>query len=122
MKGKAPEERGRPLEAKASSVTLSPEQLRGLDGSYYSEELNVTYKLAVEGTTLRLKEIGGSSAFIRGGLLPSDSFSGAGNDVFQLHDLPLSLHFQRESDDRVKGFLLDAGRVQGIFFAKTSKN
>jgi len=122
MKSKAPEEGGRPLELKTSSATLSTDQLRGLDGNYYSQELDVTYKLAVEGTTLKVKEIGGSSAFVKKGLLPSDSFSGAGNDVFQLLDLPLSLHFQREPDGRIKGFLLDAGRVQGIFFSKTNKN
>jgi CubicO group peptidase (beta-lactamase class C family) len=122
MKGKGPEEGGRPSELKTSPVTLSPEQLRGLNGSYHSEELNVTYNFAVEGTTLKLKQVGGSSAFIKEGLLPSDSFVGAGNDLFLLRDLPVSIQFQRAADGRVKGFLLGAGRVQGIAFTKSDQN
>ena len=118
MKAKATQEEGRPLEGKTPSVTLTPEQLRGLDGTYYSEELEATYKFAVEGTTLKLIELGGTSAFVKKGLLPSDSFSGSGNDLFLLHDLPVSIRFQRDADGRVKGFLLGAGRVQGIVFAK----
>jgi len=122
MKAKASEESSKPLELKKPLVTLTADQLRGLGGSYYSEELNTTYKLAVEGAALKLKEIGGSAAFIRKGLLTSDSFSGAGSDLFLLHDQPVSIRFQRTGDGHIKGFLLDAGRVQGIVFAKTDKN
>jgi CubicO group peptidase (beta-lactamase class C family) len=122
LKPKTNDTREKPLELKTNSVTLTAEQLKGLGGYYYSEELNVTYKLGVEESTLKLKEIGGSAAFIKKGLLPSDAFGSAGNDRFLLHGEPVSIRFQRSSDGRITGFLLDAGRVQGIFFAKTSKD
>jgi CubicO group peptidase (beta-lactamase class C family) len=119
MKEKATEARGQvPTEAKKPAVTLTAEQLRGLDGEYYSDELNVTYKLAVEGATLKLKEIGGSVAFAKKGILPSDAFGALGNDQFVLHDEPVNIQFQRGAGGQVKGFVMNAGRVQGLFFTK----
>ena len=122
MKGKATEARGQvPEEPKKPAVTLTAEQLRGLDGDYYSDELNVTYKLAVEGATLKLKEMGGSVAFAKKGILPSDSFGAVGSDQFILHDEPVSIQFQRAADGRVKGFVMNAGRVQGLLFVKAAE-
>lgn len=118
MKEKAPEKRSEPQELKKPQGALMAEQLQGLGGDYYSDELNVMYKLAVEGTTLKLKEIGGSVAFARKGIVPSDAFGAIGNDQFVLHDEPISIQFRRGADGQVQGFVMNAGRVQGLFFGK----
>jgi len=99
-------------------VTLSTEQMSGLGGDYYSDELNVTYTLAVESGALKVKKVGSSTVFLKSGILPTDTFAATKKDQFAMRDAGMALRFQRETDGRVKGFVLDAGRVQGIFFAK----
>lgn len=99
-------------------VTLAPEQMRGLDGEYHSEELNITYTLAVEGGTLKVKKVGSSAGFVSHGILQTDSFAATEKDHFAMREVGISVRFERDANGRVKGFVLDAGRVQGIFFAK----
>ena len=103
---------------KQPSVTLSTEQMRGLSGDYYSDELNVTYELAVESGALRVKKIGSSVAFLKSGILSTDTFAATEKDRFAMRDAGIAVRFERETDGRVNGFVLDAGRVQGIVFAK----
>jgi CubicO group peptidase (beta-lactamase class C family) len=120
MQGK---EEGSPERKEAKKALVSPtaEQLRGLDGDYYSEELQVTYTLEVQGTTLKLKEIAGSP-FLKKGVFSSDVFTATGDDTFLLRDESLSIHFQRSPNGGVEGFALGGGRVQGILFSKTAKH
>ena len=99
-------------------VTLAPEQMSGLEGEYHSEELNVTYTLALQTGTLKVKKVGSSAAFVRNGILPADSFAATEKDHFAMREGGISVRFERDANGRVKGFVLDAGRVQGIFFAK----
>src|SRR5262249_22937231 len=82
LKEKQTDSRSSAEREKNPAMTLPGEQLRGLDGDYHSDELNVTYKLAVEGGTLKLKELGGSTSFVKKGILPGDSFSALGKDNF----------------------------------------
>ena len=103
---------------KKPAVTLTAQEMAGLDGEYRSDELNVTYRLAVEGGVLKLKKIGSSAVFLKSGIVPTDSFTATAKDHFALREAGITVRFERETDDRVKGFVLDAGRVQGIFFAK----
>jgi CubicO group peptidase (beta-lactamase class C family) len=105
---------------KKPTVTLSGEQMTGLDGEYHSDELNVTYTLAVENGTLKLKKLGSSTAFLKSGLLPTDSFAATAKDQFVMRDAGITVRIEREADGRVKGFVLDAGRVQGLFFARAA--
>ena len=97
-------------------VTLAFQQMSGLDGEYHSEELNVTYTLAVESGTLKVKKVGSSAGFVRHGILQTDSFAATEKDHFAMREVGISVRFERDGDV-VKGFVLDAGRVQGIFFA-----
>jgi CubicO group peptidase (beta-lactamase class C family) len=121
MKEKTGHEAGNGAEAaKKPAVALSAEEMSGLDGEYRSDELNVTYTLTVDGGMLKLKKIGSSSAFLNNEVLPTDTFSATGKDQFMMRDAGLAVRFERESDGRVKGFKLEAGRVQGIFFAKVA--
>jgi CubicO group peptidase (beta-lactamase class C family) len=120
MKERSSDEPASGRDTKKATVTLSADQMRGLDGDYFSQELGVTYRFAVEGEILKLKQLGQSSSFVKEGLLPSDSFAALEKDRFVLRDEPITLEFQRDAEGQVKGFALSAGRVQGIFFAKTS--
>jgi CubicO group peptidase (beta-lactamase class C family) len=121
MKEKTIQESAGGAEApKKPAVTLAAQEMSGLDGEYHSEELNVTYTLGVESGTLKLKKMGSRSAFVKSGILPSDSFAATDKDRFVMRDPEIAVRFERDADGRVKGFVLDAGRVQGLFFAKTA--
>ncbi|MCH7823291.1 MAG: hypothetical protein IH849_00690 [Acidobacteria bacterium] len=101
-------------DAEGNSFVPKPEELAELAGDYYSEELDVTYALRVEGQGLALEsglapELGGSSGII---------FAPAETDVVKYRFL--TLRFQRDSGGRVSGFELDAGRVTNLGFTRLS--
>lgn len=101
-------------DAEGNSFVPKPEELAELAGDYYSEELDVTYALRVEGQGLALEsglapELGGSSGII---------FAPAEADVVKYRFL--TLRFQRDSAGRVSGFELDAGRVTNLGFTRLS--
>ena len=88
------------------SVKPTHEQLREYEGDYYSEELQVTFKLA-------LKE--GKLYFVhknapKGPLQPTlqDKFIERG----------LRINFIRSEEKKISGFTLDAGRVRNLRFDK----
>ena len=96
----------------ATPFVPKPEELAELAGDYYSEELDVTYALRVEGQRLALEsglapELGGSSGII---------FAPVEADVVKYRFL--TLRFQRDSAGRVSGFELDAGRVTNLSFTR----
>ncbi|HQQ98743.1 MAG TPA: serine hydrolase domain-containing protein [Cyclobacteriaceae bacterium] len=79
-------------------------------GSFYSEELDVTYAVTSEGNNL--------FASIRGRKpMPMKS---TGADLFdvQLPGAEIKMHFERDSPGKVTGFSIDAGRVTHISFIK----
>lgn len=92
-------EEGKPLE-------LSAEQLAAFAGDYYSEELDVTYRLRVEDDTLRFF----LGNWLDSPLVPSEP------DVFRAR--VLTFRFTREPAQRPSGFLLDAGRVRNLRFER----
>jgi len=85
---------------------LSAEQLAAYAGDYYSEELDVTYRLRVDGDTLRLS----LGNWLDAPLVPSDE------DVFRAR--VLTFRFLRDSAKGASGFLLDAGRVRNLRFER----
>ncbi|UCC49969.1 MAG: beta-lactamase family protein [Gemmatimonadota bacterium] len=87
-------------------LELSAEQLAVYAGDYYSEELDVTYRLRLEGDTLRLF-VGN---WLDSPLTPSEP------DVFRAR--VLTFRFTREPPERASGFLLDAGRVRNLRFER----
>jgi CubicO group peptidase (beta-lactamase class C family) len=88
-------------------LKLSAEQLAVYAGDYYSEELDVTYRLRVEGDTLRLF----LGNWLDSPLVPSES------DTFRARFL--TFRFMRDSAKRASGFLLDAGRVRNLRFERS---
>jgi len=87
-------------------VTPSASQLAEYAGDYYSEELNVTYQLAVaEGKLMLRRKTAPASA-----LFPTVK------DEFRVEGLILS--FSRDDRQRPSGFSLNAGRVKNLRFVK----
>jgi CubicO group peptidase (beta-lactamase class C family) len=89
------------------AMTPTPAQLNEYAGNYYSEELNVTYTLSVQGGKLALRRR-------RSKDMPLDpTFT----DAFMRDDLGL-LRFTRNRQNRVSGMLLTAGRVRRLRFER----
>jgi hypothetical protein len=75
-------------------------------GLYYSEELEVTYEIKLANGDLGLEVGNDLDGRLR--LSASDEMRRGG----------VTLRFHRDSKGRVAGFLLDAGRVRNLIFAK----
>lgn len=89
------------------AMTPTPAQLNEYAGNYYSEELNVTYTLSVQGGKLALRRRKSME-------MPLDpTFT----DAFMNDDLGL-LRFTRNRQNRVSGLLLTAGRVRRLRFER----
>jgi CubicO group peptidase (beta-lactamase class C family) len=80
-------------------------ELRQYAGDYYSEELDVIYRIRVEGDSLML-HLGN---FIDGSFLVLE------NSVLRRGSLTFRFHV---SGDEATGFLLDAGRVKNLRFVR----
>lgn len=98
------EEAGEEEEAEQAGLELSAEELAVYAGAYYSEELDVVYRLRVEADSLRVVV---GKAFDEA-LAPMEP------DVFRVFGI--TFRFQRDSDSRAASFMLDAGRVKNLRF------
>jgi hypothetical protein len=83
-------------------------ELENFTGTYYSEELNVSYEIYVEENTLKS----------RIGYNEPANLSLSNNDQFTVDGAVLNFN---RSDNGVTSFVVDAGRVRGIEFVKTSE-
>jgi CubicO group peptidase (beta-lactamase class C family) len=83
---------------------LDPRTLAALTGTYYSDELDVTWHIIAENGAL----------VVRRRALPDLPLVARGGDRFTLRSNTLS--FTRTADGRVTGFTLAAGRVTGLRF------
>jgi len=88
-------------------ITLTAEQLAEYTGSYYSEELDTTYKLAVENG--RLFAIDRNDT--KRPLTPRT------RELFSLIQ-GAQYEFTRDAAGKVTGFGVNAGRIRGVRFAK----
>ena len=77
----------------------------GLTGSYYSEELDVTYQVLEDDGVLMMK-------------MPPDQtgrLSPSGQDTFRRGSVEIVFDRQEAG---IQGFTVNAGRVQGIYFVR----
>jgi CubicO group peptidase (beta-lactamase class C family) len=81
-------------------------QLSAFSGSYVSEEIDPVYRITAEGGKLTLHRIRHGAETLRP--VMEDTFNG---DIG-------TLHFKRDSKGQVAGFVLNAGRIQGLKFTK----
>jgi CubicO group peptidase (beta-lactamase class C family) len=89
------------------AASPTPAQLADFAGTFYSEELDTTYRLAVEGEKLSLAQKGRPAR----ALTPTtrDAFIGSGGGMFE---------FQRDAQGRVTGFVVHAGRIRNVGFSR----
>ncbi|MGB2589385.1 MAG: serine hydrolase domain-containing protein [Candidatus Acidiferrum sp.] len=97
---------------------LTAEQLRSYTGDYWSDELGVTYRLGIVDNKLKVIAILDGSGLLHSVDFFSDPFGATGTDEFSLSKLPISLHFERDANQTISGFKLDAGRTLGMIFTR----
>jgi CubicO group peptidase (beta-lactamase class C family) len=90
-------------------MTPTPEQLKEYVGAYYSDELDAVYKVEIEGDKLVLK---------RKKYLPTP-YSVAFKDAFNNPAMG-TFQFTRDSQKRINGFVINAGRIRNFRFTKSS--
>jgi len=91
------------------SAAYTAAQLLEFTGAYYSDEIDATYKISLQGDKLVLqrKNVDGETPLLA---QFADAFSAAGTG---------SIRFTRNGQNRVTGFLLSTGRVRRLRFDKT---
>jgi CubicO group peptidase (beta-lactamase class C family) len=84
-------------------------QLKEFSGTFYSDEIDATYTVSLEGEALALrrKNVDGETPLI-GQFADAFSASGTGG-----------IRFTRDDQNRVNGFLLTTGRVRNLRFVRT---
>jgi len=87
--------------------TPTLKQMQEYEGEYYSEELNVTYKVIVKNNKLIAKLKYNAEDF---------HFSTGIKDEFIIRELVLI--FKRDEEGKVSGYCMNAGRVKNICFIK----
>lgn len=91
--------------------TMSPtlEQLKEYAGAYYSDELDTTYRVEIDGDKLVLK---------RKKYLPT-SYSVAFKDAFNNPAMG-TFQFTRDNQKRINGFIINSGRIRNFRFVKSA--
>lgn len=100
-------------------LSLTSEQLNSYVGDYWSTELGVAYRLGIADAGLRMVALLDGAGTLRTNNLPfKQIFSATATDEFAVEKTPIAIHFQRDSNQLVKGFTLDAGRTRGMTFSR----
>jgi CubicO group peptidase (beta-lactamase class C family) len=89
----------------AAAPSGAPE-LAELAGTYASEELETTWRIAAEDGKLYIRHRGA----------PKEALAATAKDAMNVDGM--NLRFRRDAAGKVTGFTLDAGRVRGIAFRK----
>ena len=115
-----PKEQRRPEEAEKkekSEVSLTPQQLQKYAGDYWSEELGVTYRLAVAEGRIKVVAVRDGSGSPRANNFSAEALRSTGTDELEVGKTGVTLHFGH-AGERASGFTLDAGRTKGISFQR----
>lgn len=105
----AAEPRAESTETDRDDVELTPAELREYEGTYYSPELETTYRLRVAGDRLIMVHQRHSDAE----LIPR------GKDRFEGRALQMrTIEFSRGEDGDVDGFRVSGGRVLNLRFER----
>ena len=105
-------------ERQKREVRLAEEQLGEYLSDYFSDELRVTYRLEAAEGKLRLRIGLPSGAFGSLENSPQNYLRATGADEFEFGNRGIAIHFRRDAEHRVTGFILDAGRTRGLKFVR----
>jgi len=98
---------------------LGAAELTSYAGDYWSDELRVTYRLAIEDSSLRLVGIIGADQVPRAVPVPHRELLPSAADEFRLARPRWTFQFTRDAAHAITGFTLDAGRTLGMVFTRT---
>src|SRR6267154_965424 len=105
-------------EKEQKTVSLTPEQIRSYQGDYWSDELGVAYRLGIADGKLKVIALLDATGSAHTGNLPAIAFEAAAADKFEMNEEQISIQFERDQQQGVKGFTLDAGRTRGMIFTR----
>ena len=106
------------LEKEKKLIPQTTEQLRSYQGDYWSDELGVAYRLGIVDGKLKVVALLDASGAAHTGDLPRDAFEATAADNFEMNQTGIAVHFERDQQQSVKGFTLDAGRTRGMIFTR----
>src|SRR5580700_4411637 len=92
-------------------IPQTAEQLRRYTGDYWSSELGVTYHMGIVDGKLRVVGMLDGGGFMHTTSLPPDGFAATGPDEFTLSKMGITIRFEKDSNQGISGFKLDAGRT-----------
>jgi len=100
---------------------LPTTELAAYVGDYWSEELRVTYHLALTDGKLWMKDLIGSDGIVHRGIIPSNELRPITTGEFDLNGAPLFFHFTRDKNGNLLGFVLNGFGERGILFTLVRK-
>jgi len=101
------------------SPKLSAGQLAAYVGDYWSEEMRVTYRIAMHEGGLVFQEIIGPDLVPRPARFSHRELQPTATDEFRMARPRWTFRFSRDAAQSVNGFTLDAGRTQGMAFVRS---
>jgi hypothetical protein len=78
----------------------------------------VTYRMGIVDGKLRVVAMLDGGGFVHTNALPPDGFAATGPDEFSLTKMRITIHFEKDSNQAISGFKLDAGRTLGMIFTR----
>lgn len=99
-------------------IALSAIELQGYTGDYWSSELGVMYRLGVVDDKLKVVAVLDGSGICRASSFFTEAFGATARDEFRLSKRPVKIHFERDANQAISGFKLDAGRTLGMIFTR----
>jgi CubicO group peptidase (beta-lactamase class C family) len=103
-----------------ATISLTRDQLAAYAGDYWSEEMGVSYRLAVRDGALKVVAVQDKSGIPRANSFAKDEFRPTATDVFTVGEEGLSVKFKRDGGTPSE-FELDAGRSTGIVFRRAKE-
>ena len=100
------------------AVSLSPEQIKNYQGDYWSDELGVAYRLGIVDGKLKVVALLDAAGSAHTGNLPPITVDATAADKFEMNEPRITILFERDQQQGVKGFTLDAGRTRGMIFTR----
>jgi hypothetical protein len=100
---------------------LPTTELAAYVGDYWSEELQVTYHLALTDGKLWMKDLIGSDGIVHRGIIPSNELRPISAGDFALNGAPLFFRFGRDEKGNLSGFVLNGFSERGILFTRLGK-
>jgi hypothetical protein len=99
-------------------ISLTAEQLHSYQGDYWSDELGVAYRLGIVDGKLKVIALLDAAGSAHAGNLPAIAFEATAADKFEMNEERITIKFERDQQQSVKGFTLDAGRTRGMIFTR----